>query len=87
MADEVKNPQNVENAEKTSAEDPEVIRSDKKKNLRCQACGRHIADVIANRAVVQATCGRHDCKKINIFNIDGDEVTSKSFDKSKVVHF
>ena len=84
MAEPEKTPQTETETEKV---DHEVIRADSKKNLRCQACGRHIADVTTNRAVVQATCGRHDCKKINIFNIEGDEVTSKSFDKSKIVHF
>jgi phage FluMu protein Com len=86
MAETEKTPETQTELEKPT-EEHEVIRADHKKNLRCIACGRHIADVTTNRAVVQATCGRHDCKKINIFNIDGDEVTSKSFEKSKIVHF
>jgi len=86
MAEPEKTPETTTEPEK-APETQEVIRADKKKNLRCQACGRHIADVTTNRAVVQSTCGRHDCKKINIFNIDGDEVTSKCFDKSHIVHF
>ena len=66
-------------------EEEEILREDHKKVLRCIECGRHIADVITVRAVVQATCNRKNCKKINRFYIDGNRVNAEIIAKSRSI--
>ena len=57
----------------------------KQKNLRCLDCGRHIVSVITNHAIVSGTCQRRNCKKVNIFHIQGDRVITDIETKSEII--
>jgi len=83
-------PEAEEIVQETNTQQPvktEILREENEKSLRCGICGRHIVSIITNLAVVQGTCQRRTCKKINRFVIEGNKTTTEVFDKPKVERY